>query len=87
MISTAPAGGLLALPDSAQVPYFSGPSVARLRQAAAFLDDSDTNLIRAAIGLAPTVGDPRDANGDGAITLNDARACVLQCTRPNCAAN
>lgn len=87
MISTAPAGGLLALPDSAQVPYFSGPSVTRLQQAAAFLADRDIDLIRAAIGLAPTAGDPHDASGDGAITLNDARACVLQCTRPNCAAN
>ncbi|MCP4387365.1 MAG: choice-of-anchor D domain-containing protein, partial [Gammaproteobacteria bacterium] len=28
--------------------------------------------------------DPRDANGDGIITIRDARACVLQCTLPRC---
>jgi len=29
--------------------------------------------------------DPRDANGDGIITVRDARACVLQCTLSRCA--
>ena len=28
--------------------------------------------------------DPRDPDGDGVITVNDARACVLQCTEPSC---
>jgi sugar lactone lactonase YvrE len=51
------------------------------------VDSSDVNAIRAAIGQTPTPGDPRDANGDGQLTMNDARACVLQCTRPKCATN
>ncbi len=29
--------------------------------------------------------DPRDANGDGIISVNDARECVLECTNPRCA--
>jgi hypothetical protein len=51
------------------------------------IDSVDVNAIRAAIGQTPTAGDPRDANGDGQITMNDARACVLRCTRPKCATN
>ena len=51
------------------------------------MTSNDTNLIRAAIGQTVAAGDPRDANADGKITINDVRACVLQCTRPNCATN
>ena len=29
--------------------------------------------------------DPRDADGDGVITANDARVCVLECTNSRCA--
>jgi len=28
--------------------------------------------------------DPRDTDGDGQITVLDARYCVTQCTNPNC---
>lgn len=49
------------------------------------VDSNDINLIRAAIGTAPSPSDPRDANGDGLITINDVRACTLQCTKPRCA--
>lgn len=49
------------------------------------VDSVDIGLIRAAIGQTPTVDDPRDANGDGFITINDARICALKCTRANCA--
>ena len=49
------------------------------------IDITDIGLIRAAIGLTPTVGDPRDANGDGLITINDARICSQRCTNPGCA--
>jgi len=49
------------------------------------VDTTDINLIRAAIGQMPTANDPRDANGDGKITILDARACVLKCTNTNCA--
>jgi cysteine-rich repeat protein len=30
-------------------------------------------------------GDPRDANGDGLITIGDGRLCVLACSLPRCA--
>ena len=45
----------------------------------------DIGLIRAGIGQTPLPNDPRDANGDGLITMVDVRQCTLQCTRPNCA--
>ena len=49
------------------------------------IDSIDINLIRAGIGKPPTVNDPRDANSDGLITINDARTCAARCTRANCA--
>jgi len=49
------------------------------------IDSIDIGLIRSAIGQTPVANDPRDANGDGKITVNDVRACTLQCSRPSCA--
>ena len=49
------------------------------------VDSNDIALIRAAIGQTPTANDPRDANGDGKITIADVRACTLKCTKTNCA--
>ncbi|MBL8437634.1 MAG: hypothetical protein JNM61_05485 [Zoogloeaceae bacterium] len=49
------------------------------------IDKNDISLIMAARGQAAQTGDPRDADGDGVITVNDARACTLQCTKPKCA--
>jgi len=49
------------------------------------VDRNDINLIFAARGTRVQPGDPRDLDGDGLITVNDARGCVLRCTRPNCA--
>ena len=49
------------------------------------IDRNDIALIRAAIGQVPTANDPRDANGDGRITVNDVRICTLRCTRASCA--
>jgi hypothetical protein len=46
---------------------------------------TDINLIRAGVGKTPTANDPRDANGDGMITINDVRACILKCTKTSCA--
>jgi hypothetical protein len=46
---------------------------------------TDINLIRSGIGQTPTANDPRDATGDGKITINDVRACTLKCTKTNCA--
>ncbi len=49
------------------------------------IDSADISLIRAGIGQPPAVDDPRDANGDGLITINDARTCAARCTRAACA--
>jgi hypothetical protein len=49
------------------------------------VDVNDIALIFAARGKPAMVGDPRDVDGDGVITANDARACVLRCTKPLCA--
>jgi hypothetical protein len=49
------------------------------------INTTDLALIRAGIGQTPTVGDPRDANVDGKITINDVRFCTLKCTKPQCA--
>jgi len=50
------------------------------------VDLADINGI-IAVRNTPASGpdDPRDADGDGVITVLDARQCVLQCTRPRCA--
>lgn len=50
------------------------------------VDRSDVFAILAARD-SPATGadDPRDASGDGIITIVDARLCVLECTRPLCA--
>jgi hypothetical protein len=50
-------------------------------------DSADVSLVRAGTGQIPAVGDPRDQNGDRKITINDARACALKCTRASCATN
>ena len=36
-------------------------------------------------GDSVTPGEPPDQDGDGLITVLDARICVLQCTAANCA--
>jgi len=46
----------------------------------------DINAILAARNaLASGPNDPRDADGDGRITIGDARTCTLRCDKPNCA--
>ena len=49
------------------------------------IDHNDIMLIALARNT-PAAGpdDPRDADGDGVITVLDARSCVLQCTLPRC---
>ncbi len=49
------------------------------------VDTLDLGVIRSAIGQIALPGDPRDANGDGRITINDVRACTAKCTRSACA--
>lgn len=49
------------------------------------IDSADLILIRAGYGQTPAASDPRDANGDRIISVNDSRYCALRCTRPSCA--
>ena len=50
------------------------------------IDINDIRLVLAARNT-PASGpdDPRDADGDGFITVLDARVCTLRCTLPGCA--
>jgi len=49
------------------------------------VDTDDISLIFAARNTPATgSGDPRDVDGDGVITVLDARQCVLQCDLTNC---
>lgn len=49
------------------------------------VDKNDVQLVANARGVAPNAFDQRDVNGDGIINALDARALILQCTRPGCA--
>ena len=49
------------------------------------VDRSDIAAILSARGASVFPGDPRDADGDGQVTVLDARACVSLCTRAQCA--
>lgn len=49
------------------------------------IDKNDTDAILRARGEIALPGDPRDADGDGLITVRDAKLCIQRCTRPNCA--
>ena len=50
------------------------------------VDRDDLSLILAARNTPATgADDPRDADGDGTITVLDARKCILACDRPRCA--
>lgn len=70
----------------------SSPSVARAGVPLPCDVDGDGDVDRPDIRLifqarnTPASGpdDPRDANGDGVITLSDGRLCVLQCTLRRC---
>lgn len=51
-----------------------------------FINRTDITLIMNALGQAASSStDPRDADGDGRITIFDARKCTLTCTKPACA--
>ena len=49
------------------------------------VDRLDVQAVAAARGTPALPGDPADADGDGLITVGDARACVLRCDLPRCA--
>lgn len=53
--------------------------------------DSDGDVDRLDIMLIidgrdeiPDSGDPRDADGDGVITVRDGRTCIARCSLPRC---
>ncbi|WP_045857466.1 IgGFc-binding protein [Teredinibacter purpureus] len=48
------------------------------------VDKDDVLIVRSARNTTAAPGDARDIDGDGTITLNDARACVTLCTLPRC---
>jgi len=48
------------------------------------IDRLDTAIISRARGQTALPDDPRDANGDGLITVADVKACIAQCTRASC---
>lgn len=50
-----------------------------------FVDRNDIRLIGAARNQPAEPGDPRDNDGNGTITMSDARECVQLCTLPRCA--
>jgi hypothetical protein len=45
----------------------------------------DIQAIFQARNAAAVPGDPRDVDGDGVITVNDARICTERCDKPKCA--
>jgi glucose/arabinose dehydrogenase len=49
------------------------------------VDRSDIGAIVAGRGPASGAADPRDFDRDGSITVLDARACTLRCTKAQCA--
>jgi hypothetical protein len=52
------------------------------------IDRNDISAIFAQRGnVASGPDDPMDANGDGVISVNDGRICVLECDNPNCEPN
>ncbi len=48
------------------------------------VDADDVAEIFAARGSPAVPGDARDYDGDGVITVNDGRACALECSVPGC---
>ena len=49
------------------------------------VDRNDIAAIMAARGFSVFPRDPRDVDGDGVVTVLDARACVSRCTKAQCA--
>ncbi len=49
------------------------------------VDRNDISAIFAARNTPAPPGDPHDVDGDGEITVEDARLCALRCTNPECA--
>lgn len=48
------------------------------------VDKADLAIISRSRGQQATLGDPRDADGDGIITMSDVKLCIPECTLPQC---
>ncbi|HBY62458.1 MAG TPA: hypothetical protein DEH78_21760 [Solibacterales bacterium] len=48
------------------------------------VDEADIAEIMAAIGADVEAGSPLDPTNDLRVSISDARACALRCTKPNC---
>ena len=64
-----------------EVPFVVGPCDI---DGNGIIDRNDINAIFAARNTPAAAGDRRDADGDGLITVNDARICALRCRNPRC---
>ena len=51
------------------------------------IDLFDIKAITQSRNTSTEAGDPRDVDGDGIVTILDARQCVLACTNPRCSPN
>ncbi|HVJ55894.1 MAG TPA: alkaline phosphatase family protein [Aliidongia sp.] len=49
------------------------------------VDRNDIAAIMKSLNIKVTLGDPRDADQDGVVTIADARACTNLCTKAGCA--
>lgn len=48
------------------------------------VNTTDINIIRSMVGMTVAPGGVGDPNFDGKVTINDVRACTLQCTNAGC---
>lgn len=83
LCALAGAAGLLVAPLAVANPW-AATGIAGDVNGDTIIDARDVALIRGFIG-APSFPLEADVNGDGIVTMNDARAAVLRCTYPKCA--
>gem|GEM_PF-885356 len=72
---------------SHEVHYYNmigGPTVRCDVDGSGIINLDDINTIFRARNTPAELGDPRDADGDRIITVNDARICATRCTNPRC---
>ncbi|HXK22427.1 MAG TPA: alpha/beta hydrolase domain-containing protein [Myxococcota bacterium] len=82
--------GFLLAPDAQQTLHEAEQSTIGRRSCdvdgSGVIDRNDVQAIVDGIGTAAAAGDPRDADGDGHVTIFDSAACANECTFPKCAA-
>ncbi len=69
---------------SSPIWYTPGPALCDVDDSGE-INHVDTQAIFDGRGESATPGDPRDADGDGLITVEDGRLCTLDCANPQCA--